>query len=207
MRHPKLAVRRSGLAPETGHYPNVMRSAGAFTPIRERADARRPKQPARAGTAWHAESRLMLATNLDVCNPLLRSGARLGRHVRSRRFVRGEGPRPCKARSKFSALPTDPTERGGPPPLLGLSPRTVRSGVNSRLPYAPHSAISVFAFRISDLGFSIRNPGTRWVSEIRNQPVTFERWMSDVFKSENQSKGSRTTEAPVPTPHFRARWP
>ncbi len=165
MRHPKLAVRRSGSAPETGHYPNVIRSAGAFTPSRERADARRPRQPARADTAWHAESRLMLATNLDVCNPLLRSGARLGRHIRSRRFVRGEGPRPCKARSKFSALPTDPTERGGPQPtrvparrdamaLLGLSPRTVRSGVNSRLPYAPHSAISVFAIRISDLGFS-----------------------------------------------------
>ncbi len=172
MRHPKLAVRRSSLAPETGHYPNVMRSAGAFTPSREQADARRPRQPARADTAWDAESWLMLATNLDVCNPLLRSGARLGRHIRSRRFVRGEDPRPCKERSNFSALPTHPrlrrgypTERGGPQPtrvparrdamaLLGLSPRTVRSGVNSRLPYAPHSAISVFAIRISDLGFS-----------------------------------------------------
>ena len=27
-----------------------------------------------------------------------------------------------KARRKFSALPASPTERGGPPPLLGLSP-------------------------------------------------------------------------------------
>ena len=58
-----------------------------------------------------------------------------GLHVRSRRFVRGEGPRPCKARGKFSALPAGPTERGGPPPLLGLSPRTVRSRRKARLSY------------------------------------------------------------------------
>jgi hypothetical protein len=67
------------------------------------------------------------------------SGAKLGLHVRSRRFVRVEGPRPCKARGNVSALPAGPTERGGPPPLLGLSPRTVRSWVKDRLSYAPHS--------------------------------------------------------------------
>jgi len=50
------------------------------------------------------------------------SGAKLRLHVRSRRFVRGEGPWTCRARRKSSALPAGPTERGGPPPLLGLSP-------------------------------------------------------------------------------------
>jgi hypothetical protein len=54
--------------------------------------------------------------------PTILSGAKLRLHVRSRRFVRGEGPRTCRARRKSSALPVGPTERGGPPPLLGLSP-------------------------------------------------------------------------------------
>jgi len=75
-------------------------------------------------------SGLILATSFGyfifsriiVTDMLLLSGAKLRLHVRSRRFVRREGPWTCRARRKSSALPAGPPERGGPPPLLGLSP-------------------------------------------------------------------------------------
>jgi len=43
-------------------------------------------------------------------------------NIRPHRLVRGEGPRTCRKVSNRSALPAGPTERDGPPPLIGLSP-------------------------------------------------------------------------------------
>ena len=72
---------------------------------------------------------VMRISQIVTSSPGILSGATLGLHVRSRRFVRGEGPRTCRGRRKASAVPGDPRlgrgypiERGGPPPLLGLSP-------------------------------------------------------------------------------------
>ena len=44
-------------------------------------------------------------------------------HDRPHCSVRGEGPRPCtEQNARAQPSPRTPTERGGPPPLVGLSP-------------------------------------------------------------------------------------
>ena len=53
-----------------------------------------------------------------------------------------------RTRGKGSALPTDPTERGGPPPLLGLSPGLC----------GPGGTVACFAHRTVWTGFAIGIP-------------------------------------------------
>ena len=67
----------------------------------------------------------------DGCPSL--SGPEVGLHIRPDRLVRGGGPRACKPGSNRSALPAGPSERGGPPPLLGLSPGLCGLGVDCHL--------------------------------------------------------------------------
>jgi len=45
-----------------------------------------------------------------------------------------------RTRGKGSALPTDPTERGGPPPLVGLSPGLC--GPGGTVAYFTHRTVS-----------------------------------------------------------------
>jgi len=101
----------------------------------------------------------------------LLSSAEYWLHVSSRRFVNGEGPRPCRARRKGSALPVHPrlrrgypTERaclcvarrqGGPPPLLGLSPGLC--GPGQTVAYLMHR--TVWPKSRKDLSFMPGRPG------------------------------------------------
>ena len=78
---------------------------------------------------WHDDA-VRLGFRSSVSLPLLRS-AETWLHDRPHCSVRGEGPRPCtEGNARARPSPRTPTERGGPPPLVGLSPGLCGPGGN-----------------------------------------------------------------------------